>query len=317
MKKPIGLLFALCSSAVMAKTTLYGEANAFVSARIVDSDSTLMVNGYLSEFGFRDDMDINELVNSFFDVSFGYSPVDPSGVGVKEGEVGVIGKFGRVSLFHGQTPLGKSNDMLQLMDQDPDSLNGLFGGTSAGALVVPVGLNNDDGVMFESPQFSENVQFSFALLPTEDVNNDDTGFSLAGTFDDQTIKVMIGVEFNKIVASSQIIRVIGQTKTGTMTLGGGVQVAGNSDMDTSARTFFAYGKMPLLIAHKPTQTKLMTGITRLSDAADEKSSEFYLSLVNEQQWINRLSTYGFTEWQMQNDLEDHRFEVGAGLRMVF
>ena len=316
MRTVTSLLLALCSTTTFAKTSLYGEVNGYSEAQFYDGESTVQLSGALSEFGFRNRLEIDDQMSSMFDVSIGMDPLNAGEPFINEGQLGIEGSFGDISLFYGKTPVGQTNDMLQLMRLDPDKLSGLFSLTTSNALNVPVGLMYDEGIRYRSPKISNNLSVAFALLPAEETEGE-TGFSFTGTYADNVSTVVIGFEINKETEGDQLLRIIGETKRGTLTLGGGLQLASNTDVDTSANTLFAYGKMPMKFGQLNTRSKAMASISRLTDTADDTTSEFYASFVNEQPWADKVSTYGFVHYEMINDLDDTGLGIGAGMKMTF
>ncbi len=320
MNKVVCMLCAMSAGLACAKTELYGEANAFSQIVHTEEGSALQLFGYLSQFGFRNSIPLENETNAFFDVAIGYSITDFTSPWLNESHIGITGEYGQISLFYGPTPVETSNSMLQLMERDPDSLNGLFSASSASGLGIAVGDSaigsEADGILYESPKLSNNLTLAFAILPTEQIDSD-PGFAFSGTYDDQKATLTVGFQVNREGEDDQLLRLIGQTKKDDASLGGGFQFASNRDQETAIRTFFAFAKMPWQIGQKTTQTKLLTGFSWLTDTADDTESEGYFSLVNAQSWNSKVSTYVFAEWWLQNDLEDRTVDLGAGMRISF
>jgi hypothetical protein len=310
------LLVISLSSFSVSKTSLYGEANGFTQFRSDSSGSALQVYGYLSQFGFKSEAAVSETLQATFDVTMGFELLDSWGVYTKQGTLGITGEYGELAMFYGQSPLAKTNQFLSLMENDPDQISGVFYANRADDFNVKVGFERVDGLLYSAPILAEHVAIDFAIVPAELVGGE-SGFSFATTYDNSTLKAAIAFEVNVEAADTQLLRVIGDTKVGSMRVGLGLQAGSNSALDSSARTYLGYLKMPLNIGTLNTRMKALMSLNQVTDAADNTDTQVYASVVDEVPLNDKVSTYGFVEVQVENDLNNVTSFVGLGLKMNF
>ena len=316
MKKPGCALLALISTNLFAKTMLYGEANANIQSVFTDNGSALVEDGSLSEVGFRSELVLDDKFTARSDFAVGVNLTDPDTPWLNKGSLGVTGEFGRVNFFYGNTPLTDSNDWLKLMSREPDFFASLLRRSAASAASVPVGINKRSGVAYHSPTVADAWHLAFAVLPAEEVDVE-SGFSLSAIYDGTKTRFVAGFEVNSEKENDQLFRLMSDTRLGSFTLGGGAQFAGNQDLDTSAYSFFGYGKWSMLLAGKENNLRLLTGLTQLHDKAGNDALDINLSLAAEQPWATKFSSYNFIQWQTADDRDTSTVILGAGLRLLF
>jgi hypothetical protein len=202
------------------------------------------------------------------------------------------------------------------MNNDPDQVNEVFNQSAASNLNLSVGMGFVDGIAYASPVFADNMTMDIALIPAE-VAGGETGLSVAAHYDNANTRVSGAFEVNTEAANRQLLRLIGEHQLSNLTVGLGLQVVGNSDSDTSGRTYLAFLKLPMVIASQQTRFKAVVAYNRLPDAADDTLSQLYVSVVDEWQMTDKLSTYGFAELEMANDFEDVSSYLGVGMKLTF
>jgi hypothetical protein len=310
------LTLLLLASVSDAKTSLFGEANGFTQIANSENGTSLQIQGYLSEFGFRNETPLSGSTNALFDVTFGFELLNTSAVVTKSGQMGITGDFGEVSLFYGDSPLSDLNDYLRLMKNDPDQINEMYYQSGANNQNLSVGMGFVDGLSYKSPVFADYLNVHVALVPAE-VAGGETGLSLASHFDNERTRVSGAIEVNTESANTQLLRLIGEQQLNNLTVGLGLQIVSNSAADTSARTYLSFLKLPMTIASEKTNLKAVLSYNRVTDAADNTLSQLYTSIVDEWEISDKLSAYGFAELEMANDFDDVTSYLGVGMKMTF
>ena len=322
MKQPSLVIFfvSIWAPFCAAKTALYGEANAFGQVHTTDQGSAIELEGYLSHLGFRNRIDL-EQTQIYFDVSLGfnalgYSVLDRGLVYTRHGEIGIEGDKGQLRYFYGDTPLSASNQMLRLMDRDPDGLSTVFNVSAAQNEGLEVGLGSVDGIAYRSPTIGKAVSFDLAVVPAE-VAAGESGYSVAGQFETTATTLIAAYEINVEAENAQIARVVGQQQFNRVNVGLGFQWAINAERETQAQTYFAVLKFPWQIAGKQTQAKAIIGWNQLEGSQKDTTTQLYMSFVDEWALTGKASVYGFAEIELANDLNDVASYAGLGLRMPF
>ena len=310
------LTLLLLASVSDAKTSLFGEANGFTQISNTANGTSLQIEGYLSEFGFRNETLLKGTTNALFDVTFGFEMLNTNAVGTKAGLIGLTGGYGEVALFYGDSPLSELNDYLRLMKNDPDQITAVYYQSGANNQNLSVGMGFVDGLSYKSPVFADYLNVHVALIPAE-VAGGETGLSLATHFDNERTRVSGAFEVNTESANRQLLRLIGEQELSNLTVGLGLQVISNSVANTSARTYLSFLKLPMNIASEKTNVKAILSYNRVTDSADNTLSQLYTSIVDEWEISDKVSAYGFAELEMANDFDDVTSYLGIGMKMTF
>lgn len=315
MKKSLAVASAmLMMTAAHARTTLYGEVAATAQAQFNEAGSLMTIDGAGSEFGFVGEHDLTNSEQVDFDLKVGFDLLTPSLVALVEGQINLSGNFGSVGFYNGASPASESTQLLNLMNNDPDS-NRLPLGASHG-VDVPVGVQNSTGIRYASPELEGGISFSGAVVASGNVNSS-SGVSMAGAYRTNRLNVSVGFELNVEQENSQLFRLAAELPAGNASIGGILQLASNADLDASIRSTVAYAKFPLVWANFSTRNQVLVSLTASKDSADETRSDAYVSFVQEIPWSNKVSSFAFVDSLLANDLNDATTWVGGGLRIKF
>ncbi len=310
------LILALAAGSALAKTALFGEANGYTQLKASEAGSTLQVHGYMTEFGIRGDADMTNNSIGFFELTMGANITEGWSTFVKAGQVGTKTAIGSFFFFYGDTPLSGTNQYLQLMPQDPDSLAGAFGYVQAQNAELSIGLGGVDGLFYSSPMLTDQINVDVALIPAE-VEGGETGFSFASHFKNKGFNASAAFEINAEAANTQVLRIIGDQKIGLLAVGASLQVVGNSQQDTSARSLIGFTKFPLSLGRYNTQVKWLLGYNQVTLTNDDTESQMYASLVQEIPFGSKVSSYVFSELEWGENLSALTSYTGLGLKITF
>jgi hypothetical protein len=311
-KQIITLALLAASVTAHAKTSIYGEANTRVQFVNNQAGSALLIDGYMSEFGYKGEQAITEQSLGNFNILLGVDALGDWGPYIKQGSVGVTGNFGEITAFYDLSPVAATSHYYKVMKNDPDSISLLNGYRTT----TPKGVMNVDGLSYRSPLIEEKITLHAALIPAEVVSGS-TGVSFVGRFDQGPLDISLGFEVNVEQAHSQLFRVIGEYQTGNLKLGGHVQMSSNSDNDYSSRSLAGFLKLPIKLSQRETNNRIMMGYNTETDPADNAINQFYISFLQEIPWNDKVSSYSFVEVLMDNDLDDMTTWGGGGLKIGF
>lgn len=320
MKKRIALATVLLlSTQLQARTTLYGEVAATVQSKFNDDGTVMIIDGAGSEFGFVGEHALTPEEQIAFDMKLGFDLLSPGLVTLVEGNVNVLGSFGEVGVYNGASPATQSTELLDLMNNDPDS-NGFALGAShrlnATTTYAPIGVSNSVGIRYASPELEPGITFTGAVIASEAVDRA-TGVSLAARYSTSAVDVTFGFELNVEQANSQLFRVAGEVPIGNASVGGMLQLASNADVDASIRSTIAFVKFPLNWANFATNNQLIVSLTARTDAAEDTATDGYFSLVQEIPWSAKVSSFAFVDSLWADNLNDVTTWLGGGVRIKF
>lgn len=309
------------AASASAKTTVYGVANGMVYVENTDPGMSLELDADESHFGFRGDAPITDQVTGLFDARFYADIVDlnnSSYAFALQGHVGAQGDFGTLRLFGGPTPVSKTQRYLDPEFDGPIRHHLILGG---GILTpdrfLPTGTQYGTGLNFTSNDLQGGLSFDGAVLPAQDPEGD-TGFSLAINLDQPTFRASAGFEVNGAADNTQVFRLVGEYDLGTLTLGGLLQMAGNSDQDLNGTSFLAFGKMPVNVTRWPTRLAISGGYASQEDDADVvNETQTFFSALHEIQYNPQVSTYTFGEVFLPVESEGNATRVGGGMKIKF
>ncbi|MFQ3229669.1 hypothetical protein [Reinekea sp.] len=312
-KQIITLALLIAAANLHAKTSIYGEANARVQFVNSQAGSALIVDGNMSEFGYKGEQAISEQSQANFNILLGVDTLGDWGPNIKQGSVSVTGNYGEIAAFYDLSPVAATGHYYQVMKNDPDSRFLLLNGSAVNS---PKGVGNVDGLSYRSPLIEEQFTLQAALVPAEAVSGS-TGVSFLGRYDQGPLDISLGFEVNVEQAQSQLFRVIGEYQTGNLKLGGHVQMSSNSDTDYSSRSLAGFLKLPIQFAQRETNNRIMMGFNTETDPADNAINQLYISFLQEIPWNDKVSSYSFVEVLMDNDLDDTTMWGGGGLKIGF
>lgn len=300
-----------------AATSMFGEADARVLL-INDAGSSYMhVSGYASEFGFKGTQAVSANEEAFFRIAY---QADITGANnwpvLSDGEIGLKGDYGTASIRYGYTPLGQLNNAYHLIDNSPIWSNDLLATNLAGGSSVPVGTNSVDALNYVSPVISNVLTLDAALIPAEKANGQ-TGLSVAAIYKQNNLRFAGAFEANVGIESTSIVLLNGDIKTGNLTVGGTVQRASNSALETSATHLAAYAKLPLNLANLKSDIQLTAAFNTVTNAADESSNEFNVNYVQNIPLNNKVSLYSLFGVYLRDNLETTLMMGGGGLKVRF
>lgn len=306
------------ASAANAQTTIYGVANGSAYAENTDAGTSLELDADLSHFGFRGNSPITPTVAATFDARFYADIVEFEASRALEGHVGVEGDFGTIRLFGGPSPVGKTRSYYNLMDEDP-TITGfiLGGGMVTTTAVLPTESRFLTGLNYTSNELQGGLSFDGAVLPAQNPDGE-TGFSLAAHVDQPRFRASVGFEVNGVADNTQIVRLVGETDIGEITLGALLQMAGNSDADLSGTSVLGFAKMPLDVTAWPTRLRVSAGVAQQDNDADTvDESQVYLAAVHEIQFSGEVSAYSFGEVFLPEENDSNQTRLGFGMKVRF
>lgn len=306
------LLFAAVTA--HAKTSIYGEANARAYFELNEVGSALHVDGDLTEFGYKGEQAISEQDQASFNILLGVDALGEWSPALKQGSLSLKGNYGEVAAFYDLSPVAATSHYYKLMNNDPDSLELLFGYRSTSP--TPKAVVKVDGLSYQSPLIEEKITFNAALVPAEVVAGS-TGISFTGRFEQGAIDLSLGFEVNVEQANSQLFRIVGEYDAGNLKLGGHLQMSSNSDNDYSSRSLAGFVKLPLKFSQLETNNRVMLGYNTETDPADEATDQLYISFLQEIPWNTKVSSYSFVQVLMDNDLDSMTTWGGGGLKIGF
>jgi len=301
-----------------ARTTIYGLADGMVYVENTDPGTSLELDAYQSYFGFKGDTPITPDIAAVFDSRFYADIVEFGQPRAIEGHVGVQGDFGTLRLFGGPTPVSKTRSYYNLMEDDPTNQTLILGG---GMLtpnaVLPTGAGYNTGMNYTSNDLQGGLSFDGAILPAQDPDGD-TGFSVAANVEQPSFRASAGFEVNGAAENTQVFRLVGEYDLGEITLGGLLQMAGNSDQDLNGTSFLGFAKMPLDVTRWPTRLRVSGGYAQQENDADTiDETQTYFSAVHEIQFSNQVSSYSFGEVFLPEESAGNVTRFGGGLRIKF
>lgn len=309
-----------------ARTTIYGAANGMVYVENTDPGTSLELDADLSHFGFKGDTPITPTVNAVFDSRFYADIVEFGQPQAFEGHVGVQGDFGTLRLFGGPTPITKTRSYYNLMEEDPTNHWRILGGgmLTSGAFLPTAAryAGYNTGLNYTSNPLQGGLSFDGAVLPAQDPDGD-TGFSVAAHIDQPSFRASAGFEvadyqINNQVFSTQVFRLVGEYDLGEITLGGLLQMAGNSDQDLNGTSFLGFAKMPLDVTRWPTRLRVSGGYAQQENDADTlDEAQTYFSAVHEIQFSNQVSSYSFGEVFLPEESAGNVTRFGGGMKIKF
>lgn len=318
MKKiALAVAFTALATTVSAKTSFFGEADARVLLVNNTNGSHLAVTGYASDFGFKGEQAVSATEQAFFRVAY---QMDLAGKNasplINVGEIGLQGNYGTAAVRYGYTPLGRLNQVYHLISNSPLWNNDIFATALAATGSVPVGTLSENYLNYTSPSIADAITVDTALIPAEQAESQ-TGWSVAATYQANAMRLAAALELNAEYLDSSILRLNGDVTLGNLTVGGTFQRASNSATDNSASHLGAYGKMPLNIGNYKTSIQLNTSLNTLTNAANEKQSQFLTSFVQEIPFNSKVSIYSMVAVYLIDDLQTMVSMGGGGLKVRF
>ncbi|GGX47573.1 porin [Saccharospirillum salsuginis] len=309
------------SATADARTTIYGVADGMVYVENTDPGASLELDADRSYFGFKGDTPITPEVTAVFDSRYYADIVDLNNGAFPfalQGHVGVQGDFGTLRLFGGPTPVSKTRSYYNLMEDEPTSHALILGG---GMLTpnafLPTGTGYNTGLNYTSNDLQGGLSFDGAILPAQNPDGD-TGFSVAANVEQPSFRASAGFEVNGAAEDTQVFRLVGEYDLGEITLGGLLQMAGNSDQDLNGTSFLGFAKMPLDVTRWPTRLRVSGGYAQQENDADTiDETQTYFSAVHEIQFSNQVSSYSFGEVFLPEESEGNVTRFGGGLRIKF
>lgn len=311
-------LVANLAAVVEARTTLYGEANAFTQLDFLEDSTLTTVTGVLTELGFRGEQEVSDTMNASFYLTLVNDPMAFGAYFAEAAEVMLEGEFGRAGFFAGSTPLSATNAYLQLINDDWWFTDQAYAAAQSYDLDVPVGRGFVDGLAYQSPSVSEALTFDAAYIPSEEVGGE-AGVSLAAHYRVETIRVSGAFDINAEIADTQVFRIIGEVDVNDTTAGGGVQVASNSANDVLVNNYLLFVKMPLLLNELTSDIRVLIAVNRLTDAADEDFNVIYLNYLQNFPLAEKVHVYGYAQY-LSDDTSGgsvNTLSLGGGLRVLF
>lgn len=317
MKPLVILCLILLTLPAQAKTSLYGQANGYGQLAASEAGSSVQLETHLSEFGFRGDTPV-AATSAFFDLAVGLVSYAQDGCcpQLLRSEVGLRGDQGALTLFYGASPLARSNEFLTLMHRDPDALTGALGYSQASSYNLAVGLGSVDGLSYKAPVIADRLQLEWAVIPAER-RGGETGLSFAADYADGQRRLSLALELNGTHQNSQLMRLIGDWVSTRLTVGAGLQLGTSSVSDARALTLIGFTRLPLRIASYPSTLRWLVSANRLIHPGSADQAQYYSSLVQELSLTDKVSVYGFMEFERPDRVAERMAYVGGGLNIEF
>ncbi|WMN59068.1 porin [Pseudoalteromonas xiamenensis] len=223
----------LCSSSALADdlVKLYGRANIGIQSKDDGTSSVVSAESYASRIGVKGNTKVSDSLEAFYVFEFEVKPTENENDGktadnlsARSEYIGVKGAFGQFIVGRNDTPMKRSQNSADLMNDYTGDISSLM-----------VGENRlGDTIQYTTPSLA-HLQFEVSYIAKDNnKQNGDAGMSLAASYGDRKFKSMpffVSVARDSKVAGQDVNRVTVQGKMGALTLSGMYQQSEKVDTD--------------------------------------------------------------------------------------